>query len=250
MSGSDPLPRESAIRSILDDSRPVQQAILERYGAWWATATGVPCCAARQLYPSHIASGAGPRRVLAEGLQPRVQSKTSPGVAVFAKAKRRIERLEDKLTPPQPGAGDRVSAAKRKCAPGNARRVRGNTLDLLEAPLRDSCMATTTADAEVLRILRALSDPNRFRVFCALRGMERCVRDLVATEAMAQPLVSHHLRVLERAGLVRARRSSGFTLYALDPDGLAVASAGVTALLDPDSLGALALPGGNADCCR
>lgn len=111
-------------------------------------------------------------------------------------------------------------------------------------------MATTTVAADVLPILRALADPNRFRVFCALRGMERCVRDLVATEAMAQPLVSHHLRVLERVGLVRSRRAHGFTLYALDPEGMALASAAVTHLLDTEPLSALALPGGNSDCCR
>lgn len=108
----------------------------------------------------------------------------------------------------------------------------------------------TSADPEVLAILRALADPNRFRLFCALRGMERCVRDLVASEGMAQPLVSHHLRVLERAGLVRGRRSHGFTLYALDPRGLAAAKAAVMDLLDPESLSALAMPGGNSDCCR
>lgn len=107
-----------------------------------------------------------------------------------------------------------------------------------------------SADPEVLAILRALADPNRFRLFCALRGMERCVRDLVASEGMAQPLVSHHLRVLERAGLVRARRSHGFTLYALDPRGLAAAKEAVMDLLDPESLSALAMPGGNSDCCR
>ncbi|MBW3615404.1 MAG: metalloregulator ArsR/SmtB family transcription factor [Actinobacteria bacterium] len=118
-------------------------------------------------------------------------------------------------------------------------------------------MATTTAagratpaEPDALVILRALADPNRFRVFCALRGRECCVRDLVANEGMAQPLVSHHLRVLERAGLVTARRSHNFTLYALDPAGLRVASAALIDLLDPQSLSSVALPGGNSDCCR
>ncbi|MBW3556419.1 MAG: metalloregulator ArsR/SmtB family transcription factor [Actinobacteria bacterium] len=103
---------------------------------------------------------------------------------------------------------------------------------------------------DVLVTLRALADPNRFRVFCALRGRERCVRDLVASEQMAQPLVSHHLRVLERAGLVTSRRAQSFTLYALDPAGLAAAGAALVDLLDPASLTAIAHPGGNPDCCR
>ena len=103
---------------------------------------------------------------------------------------------------------------------------------------------------DVLGILRALADPKRFGIFCALRGSERCVRDLVDSEGLAQPLVSHHLRVLQRAGLVTARRSSGYTLYAVDPAGMAAAREGVGTLLDADALSDVALPGGNSDCCR
>lgn len=103
--------------------------------------------------------------------------------------------------------------------------------------------------ADVLGILRALADPKRFKVFCALRGRERCVRDLVESENMGQPLVSHHLRVLERAGLVTARRAQGYTLYAIDPAGMASAREALAALLDVDALDALALPGGNRGCC-
>ena len=107
-----------------------------------------------------------------------------------------------------------------------------------------------TREIDVATVLRALADANRFRLFCALRGMERCVRELVDAEGMAQPLVSHHLRVLERAGLVRARRSQGFTLYAVDPEGMAAARAAVADLLDPAALEPVALPGGNSGCCR
>jgi DNA-binding transcriptional ArsR family regulator len=75
------------------------------------------------------------------------------------------------------------------------------------------------------------------------------VRDLVDSEAMAQPLVSHHLRVLGDAGLVLSRRADGFTLYSVDPGGMAAARQAVVALLDTDVLDPVALPGGNRDCC-
>jgi DNA-binding transcriptional ArsR family regulator len=103
---------------------------------------------------------------------------------------------------------------------------------------------------DVLTVLRALSDPKRFRLFCALRDSERCVRDLVESEGLPQPLVSHHLRVLSAAGLVRSRKVDGFSMYAVDPDGMAEARAATAALLDPDRLAAAALPGGNPECCR
>jgi len=104
--------------------------------------------------------------------------------------------------------------------------------------------------AEALVLLRALADPTRFRLFRAVQAKERCVRDLVAAEDLKQPLVSHHLRVLVEAGLVQARRSETFTLYAIDPDGLARARSRLGELLDPDALPAVARPGGNPGCCR
>jgi ArsR family transcriptional regulator len=109
-------------------------------------------------------------------------------------------------------------------------------------------MNTTTAD--VLPVLRALGEANRLRLFLALRDKERCVRDLVDSEGLPQPLVSHHLRVLAEAGLVQARRSDGFSLYAVSPAGMAAARALAMDLLDPDSIGPLARPGGNDGCCR
>lgn len=107
-----------------------------------------------------------------------------------------------------------------------------------------------TADHDVLPILRALGEPNRLRLFLALRQKERCVRDLVDSEGIPQPLVSHHLRVLADAGLVQARRSDGFSLYAVSPGGMTAARAVAMELLDPDTVGPEARPGGNDDCCR
>ncbi|MDP9403662.1 MAG: helix-turn-helix domain-containing protein [Actinomycetota bacterium] len=83
-----------------------------------------------------------------------------------------------------------------------------------------------------------------------MRQRERCVRELVETEGLPQPLVSHHLGVLVGAGLLRSRRSDGFTMYAVDPAGLAAAARTVFGVLDPDDLTPVALPGGNPACCR
>jgi ArsR family transcriptional regulator len=109
--------------------------------------------------------------------------------------------------------------------------------------------ATAQAD-HLIGVLRTLADPTRLRLFLALRAKERCVSDLVASEGLPQPLVSHHLRVLARAGLVQARRADGFTLYAVDADGMAAARSAAMNLLDPEAITPLAQPGGNPDCCR
>lgn len=104
--------------------------------------------------------------------------------------------------------------------------------------------------AEVLTLTRALADPTRLRLFLALRESERCVTDLVDTEGLPQPLVSHHLRVLADAGLVQARRSDGFKMYSVSLEGMAAGRAVAMDLLDPDSVSDRARPGGNAACCR
>jgi ArsR family transcriptional regulator len=111
-------------------------------------------------------------------------------------------------------------------------------------------MRTAEAESPVLPVFRALAEPNRLRLFQALRDKERCVRDLVDTEGLPQPLVSHHLRVLADAGLVQVRRSEGFSLYAVSSEGMAAARALAMDLLDPAAVGPLARPGGNEGCCR
>lgn len=56
------------------------------------------------------------------------------------------------------------------------------------------------------RTFAALADPTRRRILEHLAGGERCVTDLARPYRMSLPAVSKHLRVLERAGLVRRRR--------------------------------------------
>ncbi|MGH8974608.1 MAG: ArsR/SmtB family transcription factor, partial [Acidimicrobiia bacterium] len=104
-------------------------------------------------------------------------------------------------------------------------------------------------ETAVVGVLRALGEPNRLRLLGALRQKERCVRDLVDGQGLPQPLVSHHLRVLAEAGLVASRRADGFTLYAVDPEGMDRARAALAGLLDTDALDPVARPGGNQACC-
>src|SRR5438128_11629922 len=109
---------------------------------------------------------------------------------------------------------------------------------------RPAADARSVPAEELLALVRALADPTRLRLFLALCETERCVSDLVASEGVAQPLVSHHLRALADAGLVQSRRAEGFTLYAVDLDGMAAARALVMDLLDPAAVRPQARPGG------
>lgn len=51
----------------------------------------------------------------------------------------------------------------------------------------------------------ALSDPTRRAILARLAEGEATVQDIARPFAMSQPAVSHHLKVLEEAGLIETR---------------------------------------------
>jgi DNA-binding transcriptional ArsR family regulator len=56
------------------------------------------------------------------------------------------------------------------------------------------------------RTFAALADPTRRRILAQLMRGDRCVTDLARRHDISLPAVSKHLRVLEKAGLLRRRR--------------------------------------------
>ncbi len=66
-------------------------------------------------------------------------------------------------------------------------------------------------------IFRALADPTRLRILHLLRSGELCVGDLVTVLGVPQPSASRHLTHLRKLGLIRARKNSYWTFYALAP---------------------------------
>lgn len=70
---------------------------------------------------------------------------------------------------------------------------------------------------------KALGDPTRLTLACALRdGGELCVCDLSWVLERSQNLVSHHVRMLRAADLVRSRREGKMVMYALTDRGRAL----------------------------
>jgi ArsR family transcriptional regulator, lead/cadmium/zinc/bismuth-responsive transcriptional repressor len=67
---------------------------------------------------------------------------------------------------------------------------------------------------------KGLADPTRLAVAAALRaGGELCVCDLAWVCERSDKLVSHHVRQLRAAGLVRSRRDGKMVLYELTDAG-------------------------------
>lgn len=66
------------------------------------------------------------------------------------------------------------------------------------------------------QLLKVLGEPVRWAIVQRLAIEDLCVCHLVEDLGLAQPLVSHHLRALRRAGLVTTEPCGAFTYYLLD----------------------------------
>jgi DNA-binding transcriptional ArsR family regulator len=82
------------------------------------------------------------------------------------------------------------------------------------------------------KALAALAHPARRSLYERLRRREHAVGELARAVRRSQPLVSQHLRVLERARLVGARRDGTRRLYSARPEGLAELRTYVESLWD------------------
>jgi|SRR5579884_306068 len=76
--------------------------------------------------------------------------------------------------------------------------------------------------ADDARLMKALADETRLGIVLQLREAgEVCQCDFVACCSVAQPTVSHHLRVLREAGVVSAEKRGVWVYYRLEPAVLA-----------------------------
>lgn len=71
-------------------------------------------------------------------------------------------------------------------------------------------------------VLHALAEPRRIELLRVLTDQQLCTRDLVVATGMAQPLVSHHLRVLRQAMLVDSTVCANLRVYRVRADTLRV----------------------------
>ena len=87
--------------------------------------------------------------------------------------------------------------------------------------------------SELARGMAALADPVRLRLVSLLAAApagEVCVCDVVGPLGRSQPTISHHLKVLGEAGLVRGDRRGKWVWYSLDAGRLAELGAAVSSI--------------------
>lgn len=85
---------------------------------------------------------------------------------------------------------------------------------------------------ELVPVLKVLGESTRLEIVRRLAVEDLCTCHLVEDLGVAQPLVSHHLRALREAGLVRPERVGAFTYYVLERPVLAEVAELLGALVD------------------
>jgi ArsR family transcriptional regulator len=68
---------------------------------------------------------------------------------------------------------------------------------------------------DLIKVMKALSDPNRIKILKMLQHKTLCVCELQAALGIAQPTVSSHLKVLEDAHLVSSSKAGLWVNYQL-----------------------------------
>jgi ArsR family transcriptional regulator len=70
-----------------------------------------------------------------------------------------------------------------------------------------------------IKVMKALSDPNRVKILKLLQQKTMCVCELQGALQISQPSVSKHLKILEEAGLVNNKKEGLWVNYYLADGG-------------------------------
>jgi ArsR family transcriptional regulator len=104
------------------------------------------------------------------------------------------------------------------------------TLELTPVATGDACCGSLVREPlgaeqadDLARTLKALADPTRLRllsIVAAAADGEACACDLTAPVGLAQPTVSHHLRILTDAGFLTRTQRGTWAYFRLVPGAL------------------------------
>lgn len=69
---------------------------------------------------------------------------------------------------------------------------------------------------DLAELFKIFGDSTRIKIICALFVSEMCVCDIAALLEMNQSAISHQLRILKQARLVKYRKEGKIVFYSLD----------------------------------
>lgn len=95
-------------------------------------------------------------------------------------------------------------------------------MDRCDAHVASDVLDETMPDEEILYdladLFKVFSDTTRIKILYSLMSGERCVADIAEAVSATQSAVSHQLRILKAARLVKFQRDGKNVLYSLADD--------------------------------
>lgn len=79
-------------------------------------------------------------------------------------------------------------------------------------------MHDTRTIVDLAETFKVLAEPTRVRILHAISEEELCVCDIAAVVNATQSAISHQLRILRSARLVKSRKDGKMVYYSLDDD--------------------------------
>ncbi|WP_240746635.1 ArsR/SmtB family transcription factor [Cryptosporangium phraense] len=103
-------------------------------------------------------------------------------------------------------------------------------VDACCSPVTGGALSEDAATA-LARVFKALADPTRVRLVSLIAASvdgEACICDLTEPVGLAQPTVSHHMKLLADAGLVTREQRGKWAYYRIVPEALAATARALT----------------------
>lgn len=95
----------------------------------------------------------------------------------------------------------------------NCETIHADVVEMVRGKMVNEDELFTLAD-----FFKVLGDSTRVRIMCALEASEMCVCDLAVLLNMTKSAISHQLRSLKQANLVKFRREGKVVYYSLADD--------------------------------
>lgn len=81
---------------------------------------------------------------------------------------------------------------------------------------RLKCLCVRKDLTRLSDLLKTIAEPNRLKIICLLGERERCVCEVMEALDLPHNLISHHLKVLTKAGILLRRKEGRFIFYKIN----------------------------------
>lgn len=74
--------------------------------------------------------------------------------------------------------------------------------------------------SDIVKVFKAFCDENRLKILDQLRAREKCACELLDYLCVTQSTLSHHMKLLCDADVVKARKDGKWIYYSINIDGV------------------------------